>query len=111
MMRIFVFFFFSSRRRHTSCSRDWSSDVCSSDLRQDHGPRDRLRAQPRPGAGRHRPAGSEAEEIPLNVKLLLIVLALPMAALAQDPDPWDATLLGVAVRARPAYDGSASRIV
>src|SRR5216684_7259214 len=27
------FFFFSSRRRHTRCSRDWSSDVCSSDLR------------------------------------------------------------------------------
>src|SRR6266542_6514897 len=24
-------FFFSSRRRHTSCYRDWSSDVCSSD--------------------------------------------------------------------------------
>src|SRR3990172_6241677 len=24
--------FFSSRRRHTRCSRDWSSDVCSSDL-------------------------------------------------------------------------------
>src|SRR5205809_4913413 len=29
---IFIFFFFSSRRRHTRCSRDWSSDVCSSDL-------------------------------------------------------------------------------
>src|SRR6266498_1755187 len=29
---MFVFFFFSSRRRHTSCGRDWSSDVCSSDL-------------------------------------------------------------------------------
>src|SRR2546429_7105588 len=29
---IFFFFFFSSRRRHTRCSRDWSSDVCSSDL-------------------------------------------------------------------------------
>src|SRR5690606_40849608 len=28
-----VFFFFSSRRRHTRFSRDWSSDVCSSDLR------------------------------------------------------------------------------
>src|SRR2546422_2826181 len=27
-----VIFFFSSRRRHTRCSRDWSSDVCSSDL-------------------------------------------------------------------------------
>src|SRR3989449_5423278 len=29
---IHLFFFFSSRRRHTRCSRDWSSDVCSSDL-------------------------------------------------------------------------------
>src|SRR5207247_6650649 len=26
------FFFFSSRRRHTRSTRDWSSDVCSSDL-------------------------------------------------------------------------------
>src|SRR5687768_5845280 len=29
---LLFFFFFSSRRRHTRCSRDWSSDVCSSDL-------------------------------------------------------------------------------
>src|SRR3712207_8103695 len=29
---VFVFFFFSSRRRHTRYWRDWSSDVCSSDL-------------------------------------------------------------------------------
>src|SRR5699024_11840411 len=28
----FIFFFFSSRRRHTRSKRDWSSDVCSSDL-------------------------------------------------------------------------------
>src|SRR5690606_40948104 len=27
-----MLFFFSSRRRHTRFSRDWSSDVCSSDL-------------------------------------------------------------------------------
>src|SRR5206468_7318084 len=27
-----AFFFFSSRRRHTRSDRDWSSDVCSSDL-------------------------------------------------------------------------------
>src|SRR2546429_8524746 len=40
-------FFFSSRRRHTRCSRDWSSDVCSSDLNarfqkflRDHGHRE-----------------------------------------------------------------------
>src|SRR5256884_9862139 len=32
-----MFFFFSSRRRHTRCSRDWSSDVCSSDLGNAHG--------------------------------------------------------------------------
>src|SRR5256885_12444805 len=28
-----VFFFFSSRRRHTRLQGDWSSDVCSSDLK------------------------------------------------------------------------------
>src|SRR6476620_10472361 len=31
-MHSFFFFFFSSRRRHTRYWRDWSSDVCSSDL-------------------------------------------------------------------------------
>src|SRR2546422_7093095 len=31
-MKLTPCFFFSSRRRHTRCSRDWSSDVCSSDL-------------------------------------------------------------------------------
>src|SRR5690606_40592108 len=31
-------FFFSSRRRHTRFSRDWSSDVCSSDLGAQRGP-------------------------------------------------------------------------
>src|SRR6266496_816157 len=31
-MRVFYSFFFSSRRRHTRSLRDWSSDVCSSDL-------------------------------------------------------------------------------
>src|SRR5258705_8286042 len=29
---ITIIFFFSSRRRHTRCLSDWSSDVCSSDL-------------------------------------------------------------------------------
>src|SRR5690349_22710016 len=33
LISVFVFFFFfSSRRRHTRSLRDWSSDVCSSDL-------------------------------------------------------------------------------
>src|SRR6266513_4221144 len=32
VLLIVFFFFFSSRRRHTRSKRDWSSDVCSSDL-------------------------------------------------------------------------------
>src|SRR6266536_4328703 len=32
MQSLLFFFFFSSRRRHTRSTRDWSSDVCSSDL-------------------------------------------------------------------------------
>src|SRR5690242_20830981 len=30
--KVLIFFFFSSRRRHTRSTCDWSSDVCSSDL-------------------------------------------------------------------------------
>src|SRR5438874_9398458 len=36
---VVFFFFFSSRRRHTRSLRDWSSDVCSSDLIQRSGTR------------------------------------------------------------------------
>src|SRR5437868_14766755 len=32
ILYFYFFFFFSSRRRHTRSKRDWSSDVCSSDL-------------------------------------------------------------------------------
>src|SRR5207249_8802895 len=35
ILNYFLFFFFSSRRRHTRSKRDWSSDVCSSDLIKD----------------------------------------------------------------------------
>src|SRR5207249_9036778 len=37
---------FSSRRRHTRSKRDWSSDVCSSDLGDDPGPAEPARAGP-----------------------------------------------------------------
>src|SRR5205085_8011015 len=39
----YFFFFFSSRRRHTRFDCDWSSDVCSSDLRHRHDVRVRRR--------------------------------------------------------------------
>src|SRR5256885_9522908 len=38
-MSLPYFFFFSSRRRHTRLQGDWSSDVCSSDLRRSGGRR------------------------------------------------------------------------
>src|SRR5437868_11896553 len=66
----FFFFFFSSRRRHTRSKRDWSSDVCSSDLRAPELPRRahqharhalaaelRLSAQGGPAAGHELPVG------------------------------------------------------
>src|SRR5215208_8116906 len=51
--------FFSSRRRHTRWPRDWSSDVCSSDL----GRRGRVQLlQQVPGRGRGDQAGRQREE-------------------------------------------------
>src|SRR5256885_13257714 len=49
LVQVYVFLFFSSRRRHTRLQGDWSSDVCSSDLRT--GP---ARARRRPRRRRHR---------------------------------------------------------
>src|SRR2546422_1616340 len=64
-----MFFFFSSRRRHTRCSRDWSSDVCSSDLA-------------RLGAARER-AGRAAAEVE-EARRQSAALAEEMGALEHD---------------------------
>src|SRR5439155_16115412 len=47
-VRTDVLFFFSSRRRHTRWPRDWSSDVCSSDLldARDRWPLQKIRSTP-----------------------------------------------------------------
>src|SRR6266487_5229433 len=58
MVRCYImFFFFSSRRRHTRWTGDWSSDVCSSDLR---------RAAPRE-LGQHRPVNRLDELLDLRL--------------------------------------------
>src|SRR5262245_65232275 len=57
------FFFFSSRRRHTRCLSDWSSDVCSSDL-----------------ARRPAPAASAARACAGARALLAVLLALAVQA-------------------------------
>src|SRR5207245_7190758 len=51
-------FFFSSRRRHTRCYRDWSSDVCSSDLG--------IAAVANAVADALAPLGIEVRELPLT---------------------------------------------
>src|SRR5256885_4698254 len=51
-VRATAFFFFSSRRRHTRLQGDWSSDVCSSDLRGGAGAATWCTAAVRPGPGR-----------------------------------------------------------
>src|SRR5690606_40938316 len=58
-LSIFSFFFFSSRRRHTRFSRDWSSDVCSSDLFVDQAAEARVvrRIAKEHPAGGHVPEG------------------------------------------------------
>src|SRR6266542_4014558 len=53
-----LFFFCSSRRRHTRCYRDWSSDVCSSDLFE----REVERLRPRP----EEPGERDAHEVDLR---------------------------------------------
>src|SRR5439155_19017427 len=56
----FFFFFFSSRRRHTRWPRDWSSDVCSSDLQTSGLRRDRCRLpRERIACRARRPASAE----------------------------------------------------
>src|SRR5690606_40188862 len=62
------FFFFSSRRRHTRFSRDWSSDVCSSDLGPvDRGARTLDRVAQGLGDGRHLQGRAHRERIVLAV--------------------------------------------
>src|SRR6266511_5973808 len=81
------FFFFSSRRRHTRFSRDWSSDVCSSDLAPpalERGPADR-RAHHLPAdcAVRDGQAGELDEaaiaQVQVDVAADLVALELPEA--------------------------------
>src|SRR6266542_369118 len=65
-----VSFFFSSRRRHTRCYRDWSSDVCSSDLRR--GPRTTARSRPSDGPPVLAVHGADVERFGLLRRMRMI---------------------------------------
>src|SRR5258705_10280124 len=73
----FLFFFFSSRRRHTRCLSDWSSDVCSSDL-----------TDRRADSALKRELGRwDLTALGVNQVIGSAVFALP-AALAASAGPW-----------------------
>src|SRR6266699_140455 len=77
-------FFFSSRRRHTRGGRDWSSDVCSSDLepaRQPH------HFNVAPSLSLKPSAGLDTIEIPVNVELQQHrwMIRRPTGCLGRDP--------------------------
>src|SRR5690606_40530711 len=61
-------FFFSSRRRHTRFSRDWSSDVCSSDLVSDA----RASIDPLPSGWRVWIAGARPRTLPAALVPVLV---------------------------------------
>src|SRR5256885_17012017 len=74
---LYIYFLFSSRRRHTRLQGDWSSDVCSSDL--DAG---RFRGVPAPAAvgtrGRRgrcrvRPPGSHGKRFHRGATIVLLI--------------------------------------
>src|SRR5699024_11903204 len=79
-----ISFFFSSRRRHTRSKRDWSSDVCSSDLT--HRIRFTGRRMAMSGFIR-RYASNYAAVAGLVILLLVIVIAL--VAPFVYASPWD----------------------
>src|SRR2546421_8898886 len=78
----FFFFFFSSRRRHTRSDRDWSSDVCSSDLE--------FRRRPKCGNRQlrcdSRPAKDFASLIALRFLLVPLCFARPIFPSLSHPE-------------------------
>src|SRR5207253_4638896 len=103
-MFLYCFFFFSSRRRHTRWPRDWSSDVCSSDLADlaeaeraaerearrvlGEDPRDelpeaallRLRDERRHGGAAESPAACLAPDVDAELADAVVALARPVQA-------------------------------
>src|SRR5215467_15143755 len=63
------FFFFASRRRHTRLQGDWSSDVCSSDLRAAAPAAARPAGPSGPAAHRRFASGSEERRVGKSVDL------------------------------------------
>src|SRR5205814_8838270 len=89
---LFLSFFFSSRRRHTRCLSDWSSDVCSSDLAAVA-----PAAPPTAEAGARALSGNAARIAALVIGLAGIGAVAIRNALSAEPDVGSAVLIALAV--------------
>src|SRR5207247_5056384 len=78
-IRLYHLFFFSSRRRHTISTRDWSSDVCSSDLIADLHRRIKEEA-PKLRAAAEAKAAKAAAELAKRNKVPKVAVTLPADA-------------------------------
>src|SRR6266542_1374135 len=85
-------FFFSRRRRHTRCYRDWSSDVCSSDLSEP------LSIPSMPGHAQHtlESLTKEAREIAARGVVGFVLFAIPERKDPEGSEAWNPS--GVAQR-------------
>src|SRR5947207_12012951 len=92
-----MFFFFSSRRRHTRSLCDWSSDVCSSDLGTASRPT--AAAAPQSEVTRRRRFGQRESKRPCfrDASILLVMIAA-----AGEAEAWTCSRLG------PAADSESS---
>src|SRR5438876_9601993 len=92
-------FFFSSRRRHTRWTGDWSSDVCSSDLgtRETFSPGTKL---PTYSLARHVVPGLKVTRVPERLlPLACLALAALLAVALTEARPWLVALVLVLVAA------------
>src|SRR5256885_2759111 len=78
---LYLFFFFSSRRRHTRLQGDWSSDVCSSDLGVEIGSHVVELGGVRAGAGAHPAQVGAQHAAPLPARLNQAADASPVRCL------------------------------
>src|SRR5215208_7803497 len=89
----FVFFFFSSRRRHTRWPRDWSSDVCSSDLEV------LARGDERGAPAAYRFFDESGELLAMRADMTVPIARLVAGRFADEEPPFRFSYVGTAYRA------------
>src|SRR2546427_4135508 len=83
-----LFFFFSSRRRHTRFDCDWSSDVCSSDLAAEQAVLDKIKSNP--NSGQYSSQIDQAQTKLTNAQNILNAVGTNIYQGTQQTDVWNA---------------------